>query len=116
MIRHYYSGSQMSIEAGSASDNSPGTSNTIGTIPVHISYEIIRLFSEGLYQSPHKAVEELVSNGYDAGADHVHVLLPEEPEKDGAPLDALWVIDNGHGMDTEPPRDWCEPPRVWWRL
>jgi len=31
-------------------------------IPVHISYEIIRLFSEGLYQSPHKAIEELVAS------------------------------------------------------
>ena len=30
-------------------------------IPVHISLEIIRLFSEGLYQSPHKAIEEPVT-------------------------------------------------------
>ena len=28
-------------------------------IEVRISYEIIKLFSEGLYQSPHKALEEL---------------------------------------------------------
>lgn len=55
-------------------------------IPVHISYEIIRLFSEGLYQSPQKAIEELVSNSYDAGATAVHVLLPrpeEEPVRAG---------------------------------
>ena len=37
-------------------------------IPVHISYEIIHLFSEGLYKSPHKAIEELVTNSYDANA------------------------------------------------
>lgn len=66
-------------------------------IPVHISYEIIKLFSEGLYQSPHKAIEELVSNGYDAGADSVHVLLPD-PSDAGAVGDPLWVIDNGHGL------------------
>ncbi len=39
-----------------------------GTIPVHISYRIIELFSEGLYSSPHKAIEELVTNAFDAGA------------------------------------------------
>lgn len=69
-------------------------------IPVPVNYDIIRLFSEGLYRSPHKAVEELVSNGYDAGAERVHVLLPEEPgdATDSAPL---WVIDDGHGMDAD---------------
>lgn len=68
-------------------------------IPVRISYEIIRLFSEGLYQSPQKAIEELVSNSYDAGAQSVHVLLPREPE-DAQPLPPLWVIDDGSGMDA----------------
>ncbi len=71
----------------------------IETISVRISYEIIRLFSEGLYQSPHKAIEELVSNGYDAVASRVHVLLPEEPE-DGVSPQPLWVIDDGRGMDA----------------
>ena len=37
-------------------------------IEVRISYRIIQLFSEGLYSSPNKAVEELVSNSFDAGA------------------------------------------------
>src|SRR4051812_22266512 len=68
-------------------------------IRVHISYEIIRLFSEGLYQSPQKAIEELVSNSYDAGADAVHVLLPVDQDEDGS-LPPLWVIDNGTGMDA----------------
>ena len=78
--------------------------DTIGTeieqIPVSINYDIIRLFSEGLYKSPHKAVEELVSNAYDADARRVHVLLPEANEDSDA-LDPLWVIDNGHGMDVD---------------
>ena len=38
-------------------------------IDVRISYRIIELFSEGLYSSPNKAVEELVSNSWDAGAE-----------------------------------------------
>ena len=70
------------------------------SIDVPISYDIIKLFSEGLYQSPHKAVEELVANSFDAGAKQVSVIVPE---RDGAGLDetALWVIDDGCGMDEE---------------
>ena len=73
----------------------------IGKIPVPINYDIIRLFSEGLYRSPHKAIEELVSNGYDADASRVHVLLPDQPEDETNPLTPLWVIDDGHGMDVD---------------
>lgn len=72
----------------------------IEKIPVPINYDIIRLFSEGLYRSPHKAIEELVTNGYDAGAEQVHILLPEQPDKNPEALGPLWVIDNGHGMDV----------------
>lgn len=85
---------------------------SVSQIPVHLSYEIIRLFSEGLYQSPQKAIEELVSNSYDAGARAVHVLLPAEnlaldvsasAVEDASPGigTALWVIDNGSGLDAE---------------
>jgi len=35
-------------------------------IDVKISHRIIQLFSEGLYSSPNKAIEELVSNSFDA--------------------------------------------------
>ena len=72
----------------------------VDEIPVPVNYDIIRLFSEGLYKSPHKAIEELVSNGYDAGAKRVHVLLPEEPEDGAGSLPPLWVVDDGHGMDA----------------
>ena len=37
-------------------------------IEVRLSYRIVELFSEGLYTSPNKAVEELVANSFDAGA------------------------------------------------
>ncbi len=73
----------------------------IEKISVSINYDIIHLFSEGLYKSPHKAIEELVSNAYDADARLVHVLLPEQPEDKKAHLSPLWVIDNGHGMDVD---------------
>ena len=67
------------------------------SIDVRISYEIIRLFSEGLYQSPHKAIEELVTNSFDADADRVFVLIPRPSEESSG--DSLWVIDDGFGMD-----------------
>lgn len=66
-------------------------------IDVQISYRIIELFSQGLYRSPTKAIEELVSNGYDAGATKVHVAI----DPDLTPQDAtIAVIDNGTGMDA----------------
>ncbi len=70
-------------------------------IPVHISYEIIHLFSEGLYKSPHKAIEELVTNSYDANAKRVHILLPEAVQNGSEANLPLWVIDDGEGMDVE---------------
>ena len=78
-----------------------GAGREVDKIPVPVNYDIIRLFSEGLYKSPHKAIEELVSNGYDAGAKRVHVLLPEEPGDATDSLAPLWVIDDGHGMDVD---------------
>ena len=66
-------------------------------IPVRMSYEIIKLFSEGLYQSPHKAVEELVANAYDAGAENTWVFTA----RSGYPQDSLWVIDDGSGIDGQ---------------
>ena len=77
--------------------------NEVRPIAVTISYDIIRLFSDGLYRSPHKAIEELVSNSYDAGAEDVRVILPESDRSADSErgLDPLWVIDNGCGMDAE---------------
>ena len=77
--------------------------NKVRPIPVTISYGIIKLLSDDLYRSPHKAIEELVCNSYDADAREVRVILPDsdqtaDSERD---LDPLWVIDNGRGMDAE---------------
>ena len=67
-----------------------------GNIDVLLSYKIVELFSEGLYKSPNKAVEELVANSFDAGAKRVHVLLSPDLRAQGA---TIAVIDDGEGMD-----------------
>ncbi len=69
----------------------------IDSIDVRISHRIIQLFSEGLYSSPNKAIEELVSNSFDAGAENVHVILsPNLTDPDAT----IVVIDDGQGMDV----------------
>ena len=66
-----------------------------GDIDVRLSRRIITLFSEGLYKSPYKAVEELVANSFDAGAETVHVLTSLEGNDS-----TIAVIDDGDGMDA----------------
>jgi len=68
------------------------------TVPVLISYGIIERFSEGLYSSPNKTFEELVTNSYDAGARTVWVYLPHDFGADDA---SLIVLDDGESMDLE---------------
>ena len=43
-----------------------------------------------------KAIEELVSNSFDAGAENVHVLLSADLGSDDS---TIVVIDDGEGMD-----------------
>jgi hypothetical protein len=69
----------------------------IGEIPVRINYRIIELFSAGLYSSPHKAFEELVSNSYDANAKKVSVYIPTELNSDDS---FIFVCDNGTSMNS----------------
>lgn len=68
------------------------------TIDVRLSYKIVELFSEGLYASPNKAIEELVANSFDAGARGVHVILSDNLHADTS---TIVVIDDGEGMDAE---------------
>src|SRR3984885_10566806 len=70
----------------------------IDEIPVEISYRIIELFSAGLYSSPNKAFEELVSNSYDAGASKVSVFVPLDKTLQNS---VLWVCDNGESMNKD---------------
>jgi Histidine kinase-, DNA gyrase B-, and HSP90-like ATPase len=69
----------------------------LGDIDVRLSYKIVELFSEGLYASPNKAIEELVANSFDAGAQKVAVLLPADFHAQGA---TIAVLDDGEGMDA----------------
>ena len=86
------------------SESAGGTRETFVTvgkgtdqIDVKISHRIIQLFSEGLYSSSNKAVEELVSNSFDAGARNVHIVLsPDLRDPDAT----IVVIDDGEGMDA----------------
>lgn len=75
-----------------------GNGTKIDDIDVRLSYKIVELFSEGLYASPNKAIEELVANSFDAGALDVAVLLPLDLHEQGA---TIVVVDNGDGMDAE---------------
>src|SRR5258708_11583041 len=68
------------------------------SIDVRLSYRIIELFSEGLYESSNKAIEELVANSFDAGAQRVNVLLSSNLHDQDATIVA---IDDGEGMDHE---------------
>lgn len=74
------------------------TGSKRGDIHVRLSYKIVELFSEGLYASPNKAVEELVANSFDAGAQRVAVFLPGDFHEQGA---TIGVLDDGEGMDAE---------------
>jgi hypothetical protein len=69
----------------------------IDKVEVRISPRIIKLFSEGLYSSSNKAVEELVSNSFDASARNVHVILSRDLTAAEA---TIVVIDDGEGMDV----------------
>ncbi len=71
--------------------------SVVKNIDVRLSYKIVELFSDGLYRSANKAFEELVSNGFDAGARNVLVTLPEDVT---APDATIAVVDDGLGMNA----------------
>jgi len=83
-------------------DNTTSSYATAGAetdqIDVRISHRIIQLFSEGLYSSPNKAIEELVSNSFDAGANNVHILLASDLRDPDA---TIVIIDDGEGMNGD---------------
>ena len=76
--------------------------NDAGSIDVRLSNELVQLLSEQLYQSPLKAVEELVVNSYDADATECRVFVPG-----GEELSRRYVVvyDDGDGMDETGLRD-----------
>ena len=75
----------------------------VGEVVLQVDYQIIEHFSEHLYDSPNKAVEELVANSFDAFATEARVFTP-------GPYTANRVIvwDNGESMDVEGLQ------QLWW--
>lgn len=71
-------------------------------IPVEISTRFLEHFSEQLYSSPQKAFEELISNGWDAGADFVDISIASDLSGASA---TMAVLDNGASMDEQGLRD-----------
>jgi hypothetical protein len=63
-----------------------------GVVELEIDYAIVRHFSEHLYGSPNKAVEELVANSFDAMAQQTYVYVP------GRYTNNLVVWDDGESM------------------
>lgn len=79
------------------------TPETIGhtsgdNIPVELSTRFLEHFSEQLYSSPQKAFEELISNGWDAGASRVDVRISPTLND---PQATMCVLDNGVSMDVQ---------------
>jgi HSP90 family molecular chaperone len=74
---------------------------TVGTkvdeVDVTIGPRFLNLFSEHLYSSPNKAFEELVSNSWDAGAESVYIIVPDDLETPDA---SVWILDDGQSMDV----------------
>lgn len=73
-----------------------GGEQVTAEVSVRMSLTVIERFSQGLYSSPNKAFEELVSNSYDAGAKRVWVTLPSDL---AAPDAKVIVVDDGDSMD-----------------
>ena len=51
------------------------------------------MFSEELYASPNKAIEELIANAFDAGARRTAVFLPAEQLTIESPLRRLKALE-----------------------
>lgn len=63
-------------------------------VDVLLTSELVHLLSEQLYQSPYKAIEELLVNAWDADANHCKIYVPTDS---GPRLVA--IFDDGSGMD-----------------
>lgn len=84
-----------------------GNVDTRGTflenVSVEIDFAIIEHFSKHLYGSSNKAIEELVSNGFDALAKSVYVYITGSFTNN-----RVLVWDDGHSMDVN------DLHRLWW--
>jgi len=67
-------------------------------VQVALTNELVQLLSDQLYQSPLKAIEELVVNAYDADATECRIYVPSPTDQD---KDFIVVFDDGIGMDQQ---------------
>lgn len=63
-----------------------------GTIPLKVSKDVVSHLSLGLYRNFARAVKELISNSYDAGATEVKIKLDLDNAR-------IVIRDNGQGMN-----------------
>ena len=75
----------------------------VGKVTLQVDYQIIEHFSEHLYDSPNKAVEELVANSFDAFATEARVFTPGQYT-----ANRVIVWDNGESMDVDGLQ------QLWW--
>ena len=75
----------------------------VDNVVLEVDYQIIEHFSEHLYDSPNKAVEELVANGFDAFATEARVFVPGPYVSN-----RVMVWDNGQSMGIEGLK------KLWW--
>lgn len=97
ILRLAKGGLQVTTESEDGSTPTPETiGHAVSKIPVELSTRFLEHFSEQLYSSPQKAFEELISNGWDAGAEVVDVRISDDLK---APDATMAVLDNGSSMD-----------------
>jgi len=70
--------------------------NSGNVVEVSLSHELVTLLSDQLYQSPLKAIEELVVNSFDAEAANCYVYVPDFSVSNDS---FVAVFDDGIGMD-----------------
>ncbi|MCX9010924.1 MAG: ATP-binding protein [Candidatus Methanoperedens sp.] len=70
------------------------SSGSEGTLPIKVNAEVVSHLSFGLYRNFARAVKELISNSYDAGATEVKIKLDLDNE-------LIIVRDNGKGMNLK---------------
>jgi histidine kinase/DNA gyrase B/HSP90-like ATPase len=71
-------------------------------VEVKISTELVHLLSDQLYQSPLKALEELVINSYDAGAKICRLFVPSASQiSEKSEFHFISVFDTGTGLTDE---------------
>src|ERR1035437_9911810 len=81
-------------------DSKHGEQTTV--VKVRLSNELVHLLSDQLYQSPLKAIEELVVNSYDAGADVCRLFVPASSEiAQAIGRHFLAVFDDGCGLSAD---------------